>query len=264
MQQNGNTSGTNSSINETIKKVAVIIPCYNHGNFIKDCLDSVVQQDYVHKSIVVINDGSTDNSQEIIEQLINIEDKQNNIVVGTYQNISITILINNKSTGPSAARNKAIKFAWNLCDYIAVLDADDRYLPDKLTKCMSIFNNSQANVGLVYNDMLIQDLRNGKIVHEMREPFDRHRLEQECIISNAPIISKKALEVVGLYDEEMRTCEDWDLWLRITEKFVAIHVPEPLHLYSVTGFNASFTVPKEIWNQNWTKIHQRLRQRMGQ
>jgi len=88
-------------------------------------------------------------------------------------------------------------------------------------------------------------------------------LEKENIISNAPLINRLALEKVGLYEENLRTSEDWDLWLRITESFVAIHVPESLQVYSVTGENATQTVNREQWEKDWRTVYYRLQQRKG-
>lgn len=239
-------------------KVCVVIACHNHGSMIKECLESVEQQTYPFKFAVIVNDGSTDNSLEIIKSLIKIEDEKDNVTIGTFGDLSVTIFNNEKATGPSAARNKAIKATLEIADIYAILDADDRYLPNKLSYCVAMMKTDLNNIGIVYNDVFIHDLRNGKTILELREPFNRLRLTQEDIIPSASVINKKAIQAVGLYDEEMRTCEDWDLWIRITKKFMAIHIPEPLHIYTVTGFNSSFTVDQDIWNKNWNRIRQKL------
>ncbi|HCI69510.1 MAG TPA: hypothetical protein DHV30_02460, partial [Balneola sp.] len=118
-------------------------------------------------------------------------------------------------------------------------------------------------IGIVYTDAIIKNINTKTEIHEFRQPYNRQSLEMECIISNTPLISKKALSIAGGYDEEMRTCEDWDLWLRITENMVAIHIPETLHVYHVTGKNSSDVVPQEVWQQNWQKISQRIIQRQN-
>ena len=118
-----------------------------------------------------------------------------------------------------------------------------------------------SRTGIVYTDAVIKNLNTGTEVHEYREPFNRQRLERECIISNTPLINKTAFGKSGGYDETMRTCEDWDLWLRITEEFVAIHIPELGSVYHVTGRNSTDVVPIEIWQQNWAKIREKMAQR---
>ena len=70
-----------------------------------------------------------------------------------------------------------------------------------------------------------------------------------------------ALGYSGMYDEDLPPCEDWDLWLRITENFVAIHIPEPLQQYTTTGQNCSFTIPVAIWNEQRAKIQAKLNKR---
>lgn len=239
-------------LRKTNLRVAVVIPCHNHKSYILGALESVDEQDYPYKEIVVVDDASTDGLMEYLNTIV--------LKNGT----PIHKIRNEQALGPSGARNVGIKYIINSSnspDIIGVLDADDRYLSGKLSKSVPYIEKDPYFVGLVFSDLLIYDERTGRVVIEFKEPFDRSRLERECNISNAPLINKLALGLVGLYDEEMRTCEDWDLWLRITEKFVAIHIPEPLQLYNVTGFNASFTVPTEIWQKNWIRVQQKLRAR---
>ena len=226
-------------------RVTVIIPCHNHAALIQRAIDSVVAQDYRPLNIVVIDDGSKDNPESTIS---NIDKKD----------VELIFIRNESATGPSAARNKGIMEAWENTDVFMMLDADDYYLDGKIKKSVQKYEDNRKYVGIVYSDAIIENLNKGTKIHEFREPFSRDALERECIISNTPLVSKEAIKSCGMYDEEMRTCEDWDLWLRITETFVAIHLPEPLHVYSVTGRNSSDTVDKEVWQSNWQKIRQRL------
>lgn len=230
-------------------KVAVIIPCHNHADMVSDAIRSVEMQDYKAVKIIVIDDGSKDNPVEKIRE----EFKDSSL--------DIIILQNKMAVGPSAARNMAIKEAWDDSDLFMMLDADDLYLEGKISKSVEKFLEDPGSIGIVYTDAIIKNINTKTEVHEFRQPFCRDALEMECIVSNTPLVSKLALEKSGGYDEEMRTCEDWDLWLRITESFVAIHIPEALHVYHVTGQNSSDTVPKEVWQQNWAKINQRIQQR---
>ena len=227
-------------------RVTVVIPCHNHADMIVGAIDSVLSQDYKPISIVVMDDGSTDNVREAIKGK------------------EVCYLRNDNAMGPSAARNKAIEHMWDKSDVFMMLDADDRYLENKVSKSVSKFCEDKKHIGIVYTDAIIRNINTGTEIHEFREPYSRERIEQECIISNTPLISKEALAYSGGYDEGMRTCEDWDLWLRITEGFVAVHIPETLHVYSVTGKNSSDTVSKEIWNKNWEKIRQRINQRKNE
>jgi glycosyltransferase involved in cell wall biosynthesis len=236
-----------------ILTVTVVIPCHNHADMIGDAIDSVVSQDYRPINIVVVDDGSEDKPESVISQ--KAEDHQDDT------ELEIVSIKNPEPTGPSAARNKAIKHMWEQSDVFMMLDADDRYLDGKISKSVEKYLESPEHIGIVYTDAIIKNEKKGTSIHEFRAPFSKDALERECIISNTPLISKDALQRAGLYDEEMRTCEDWDLWLRITEFCVAVHIAEPLHVYSVTGKNSSDVVAPEVWQSNWSKIQQKIVQR---
>jgi glycosyltransferase involved in cell wall biosynthesis len=246
-----------------LPRVAIIVPCFNHGHYAQRCLDSIAEQDYKKKMIVIVDDKSTDDSLDIIQEIINakFDNKPCDGFIGEYKGIPVYLLINEENLKQSKTRNKAIKFIWDKTDLFAVLDMDDLYLPGKLSKGVYKWMEASEAIGLVYNDVLIRDERNDRVVYEAREPFTRIRIEQECMIANSPLINKKAFEVAGLYDEELTPCEDWDLWIRITERMVAVHIPEALQIYSVTGLNCSFTTPKESWQDNWRKVYEKMMSR---
>lgn len=239
-------------------RLGIIIPCYNHGKYLCKCINTVENQSFegIDHCIYISNEKSTDNSKEVILSLA-----QDFLPVGENLYFSekqkIAFYDNPNPRGPSAARNNLIKLGIQN-DAFAMLDADDYYLPGKIKKSIDILKSDIENIGIVYSDAIILNDMTGRMVNEFREPYSFKRIRQECIISNTPIINKKALEACGLYDETMRTAEDWDLWIRISKKFISIHIPEPLHVYRVTGKNASDVVPKEIWQQNWQKIRERV------
>jgi len=228
--------------------VTVVIPCHNHADMVGNAIDSVTMQDYRPLKIVVVDDGSTDNPEPVIRS------KEN-------QDVPIFLISNENPTGPSSARNAAIERMWEETDLFMMLDADDLYLKDKISKSVNKFLEHPEHIGIVYTDAIIRNIHTGTEIHELRMPYNRQDLESECIISNTPLITKQALANAGGYDEGMRTCEDWDLWLRITESLVAVHIPEPLHIYSVTGKNASDVVSSEVWHENWRKISMRIAER---
>lgn len=236
--------GGNSPLHDP--RVTVVIPCHNHAGFLERSVASAVSQAYPNKKIIIVDDGSTDESLSVAHSL---RDKSDGLV---------EVIHNESPTGPSAARNIAIKQSWENTDFYCMLDADDSYIEGKISKSVDIMAKDPYNIGMVYADVLLENFSDGTISLELRRPYDRKLLECNCIISNTPLINKLAFSQAGLYDESMRTAEDWDLWLRITEHFVAIHIPEPLSTYSITGFNASDTVDKSIWEANWEKIRQRI------
>ena len=225
-------------------RVTVIIPCHNHADMLRSAIESVLIQDYRPIKICIVDDGSTDNPKAVLESI--------------KSNVEISIITNESPRGPSAARNIAIDRMWDHTDLFVMLDADDLYLQGKISKSVKKFLEYPEHAGIIYTDAIIRNIHTKTEVREFRHYFDREELEIECIISNTPMVTKSAFESCGGYDETMRTCEDWDLWLRITENFMAIHIPEALHVYHVTGKNSSDVVPQEVWQENWAKINQKL------
>lgn len=263
MSVSSETSDTNSN-----PTVAVIIPCHNHSSYVGRAIQSVLDQDYPAKMLAVVDDGSTDDSFEVIKTFMDKETHQHEdedtsdiIITGVCQDVPMIIVHRPEARKQAAARNTAIKLAWQNADLFCPLDADDLFLPHKLTKCVAAYQKSPNFIGLVYNDVIIHDERDDTYVREFREPYNRELLELHCMIPNVSLVSKDALGYSGLYDEDLPPCEDWDLWLRITENFVAIHIPEPLHQYTTHGKNCSFTVSEDIWNEQRAKIHAKLMKR---
>jgi len=172
--------------------------------------------------------------------------------------ILIGLQINGKQAN---ARNMGISTTWNYCDYYCQLDADDEYLPHKLITMMRVMKTDQDNIGLVYNDVIIRNQITNVTTHEFREPYLYERLCQEDIISNQPLINKKALKEVGLFDKQLSVAEDWDLWLRIAQQYMCIHIAKPLQIYNVVPSSCTITVSKDRWNWCWTRIREKLQQR---
>ena len=191
--------------------VTIIIPCHNHADMIGDAILSVIEQDYRPIQITVIDDGSSDNPENKIAE------------IGEETEVPILVLRNESPTGPSTARNMGIGECWDNTDIFMMLDADDLYLQGKVSKPVEKYLEHPEITGIVYTDAIIENINTGTKVHEFRRAYDRSQLEQECIISNTPLISKQALANTNGYDDDMRTAEDWDLWLRITESLIATY-----------------------------------------
>jgi glycosyltransferase involved in cell wall biosynthesis len=226
-------------------------------------IKSVATQDYPYKFMVLVDDCSTDNSYDVVrEMLTDVKEDLKDGVRGLVDGLNVILLKNEKNMHQAKTINKAFRFAFETCHLFSILDADDEYLPGKLSKTVAKFLEDPLRIGLIYNDALIHHVETDTYVHEFRRPYDRSVLTRENIISNTPLINKLALQKVGLYDEDLTTCTDWDMWLRITEQFVAIHIPEPLHVYRVTGKNMTWTVPTEQWNKDRMVVHQKLVQRL--
>jgi len=203
--------------NVTKVDVSVIIPTYNYGEFIQDAIDSVLNQTYGNFEILIIDDGSTDNTKEII---------------GKYDDGRIRYFYK-ENEGPSAARNYGIKESKG--DYICFLDADDIFHPEKLSIQINQFNNNpEKNIGLIYSDYICIDKykRNIKYFKAKRfasqEQVINYLKKYNFINTSTVMIKREILDKVGYFDEGIRYLEDLDLWLRIGRLYNFSYVNKPL------------------------------------
>ena len=198
--------------------VSVVITCYNEESYIEQCFNSVVDQSVYQdiKEIFIIDDGSTDSSPQILN---NLKLKFNKLKVITTEGL-----------GQSAARNIAIKLCKS--EFIAFLDADDYWTKYKLKNQLEVFKNN-SSIGLVYGDFW--DFKNSDASDATCisvRSLNRYHTNQliEYFITDAPIIPstticrKKVFDTVGLFNEQLKTNEDNEMYLRIAEKWRHFHV----------------------------------------
>tara|TARA_R110002020_G_scaffold18912_2_gene65306 strand:- start:2487 stop:3281 length:795 start_codon:yes stop_codon:yes gene_type:complete len=259
----------------TFPSVTILIANYNDEEYLDRAIESAVNQDYPGPlNICIVDDGSTDGSWSIIETYISNPAKdtaQTSLDVifsqkeGGRFGATKIYAIKNKNSGPSEARNVGIRYMIEKTDIFAILDSDDEMYENKVSECIKVFEQGEGIVGAVYADYDTLHVNTGKIIREFKEPFSRRRLVRECIVHSGSLISKEALEVAlentGYYDKTMRTCEDYDLWMRISEKFIIAHVPKSLTLVRVTGDNSSFIVNQEVWQKNWMRVMEKMQAR---
>ncbi|MBN1217552.1 MAG: glycosyltransferase family 2 protein [Anaerolineae bacterium] len=208
--------------------VSIIIPTHNMARFIGEAIKSVLAQTFQDFEIIVVDDASTDNTAQVISKI---------------QDSRLNYLFHQKNRGPSAARNTGIGAAKG--EFIALLDADDLWLPTKLCKQLSLFQQD-PNLGIVYCgayevDTTSQILR--KYIPQKAWPkagaeaFERIARRDDFII--APLSSmtmrKACFDEVGLFDEQIVQAEEWDWTFRIAYKWNINFVPEPLVYYRMTG-----------------------------
>jgi glycosyltransferase involved in cell wall biosynthesis len=249
-------------------KVTVVIANHNYGKWLPEAIRSAVEDPWPNKLIVVVDDGSTDGSPHIVRSLMGdiqpwtSPDGQMVGIEGKYigADVPIRLVVMGKANGPSVARNVAIETTWQDTDYYAILDADDKFKPGKIEACVRRMMAAPEEIGAVYTDYDTVN-QSWVVTRVLKEPFNYNRLVRECIVHSACVINKKALEKVGVYDPELRTCEDYDLWLRISEKFLICHVPQSLMTVRVGDHDSTHTVQKETWNNNWQRVMTKLQQR---
>jgi glycosyltransferase involved in cell wall biosynthesis len=207
--------------------VSVIVPCYNHENYIKECLLSVINQSYKNIELIVIDDGSSDNSIQIINQLRT-----------DYE----FIFEAQANRGISATLNKGIqKYASG--KYISILASDDFWHPNKLEKQVAFmeFNkgfamvcsnsyivNSQSRVDTFFNEKLFDGLYS----------FNEIALGKCLIPALTVLIRRDTFDKVGYFDENL-LIEDLDMWLRISYSFKIGVLKEKLAYYRKHSTNVS-------------------------
>lgn len=203
--------------------ISIIIPAYNSEKTIDTCLNSVINQTYKGEiEIIVINDGSEDNTQKIVEEIINKNKK-----------LSIKI-INQKNAGVSKARNIGLKLANG--NYIALLDSDDEWLIDKLEKQLSVFNSDPevSFVGGLINENKIQ--KQELIIIPLKKLIFKNYFQPSTVI-----FKKNILETVGFFDENQNYAEEGNYFIRIAKHYKCVLLNEQLILYGQgkEGFGVS-------------------------
>jgi glycosyltransferase involved in cell wall biosynthesis len=192
--------------------VSVIIPTYNRGWVLREAIDSVLAQDFKDFELIVVDDGSTDNTGEILE---------------SYDQDLIVLRQSNR--GVSAARNRGIAAAAGRL--VAFLDSDDLWLPRKLSSQVDFFNSNPAALINQTEEIWIRNgVRvNPKIRHHK---FSGMIFEQSlglCLVSPSAVMIKRSLfDEVGVFDEDLPACEDYDLWLRISWRYPVHLIETPL------------------------------------
>lgn len=244
--------------------IAILICNYNYSQYIEAAIQSALDQTYENTSIVVVDDCSTDNSPQIISEKlfgsrndVQMRDAEQYTAMRCENKLAIKL---KQNVGPSEARNVGIQMSINGVDAYVILDADDIMLPNKVER-MQQYMWQSSEIGVVYADYDIYNVSTGTTVTEYKEPFDAGRLWQECIVHSGSMIRKQALLAVldenGYYDRTFRCCEDYDLWMRISKKFMIFHVPEVLTRIGIQPKSASLVVDKSIWERNWTRVHKK-------
>jgi len=247
--------------------VTVIIPCHNHAKWVNEAIDSVASQDYPHKQIVVVDDGSTDNSHlAVVNRMYRPKGPKEQgdpwIAVGklNHTNVEIAVLRFTEAKGPSRARNSGIAHTWSETDVFAFLDSDDLYEPGKIRKSIDVIKEDPMYIGAVYSDFDTFN-NDGFRLRQHKPSFSRQTLMSECIVNCDSLVTKHAIETCGAFDETLRVCEDYDMWLRISERFLISHIPEQLVRVRVGSHSATATVPTEQWKANYRRVFDKLKER---
>lgn len=196
--------------------VSVIIPAYNRAWILKEAIESVLKQDYNKFELIVVDDGSTDHTDEILNSY-------------TLKSCGMITVIRQEHRGVSAARNAGV--AASNGGLIAFLDSDDLWFPGKLTAQVDFFHQNPLAMICQTEEIWV---RNGRRVN----PGKKHKkysgmiFEKSlllCIVSPSAVMMRRSLfESIGGFDETLPACEDYDLWLRISCNLPIYLIEQPL------------------------------------
>jgi glycosyltransferase involved in cell wall biosynthesis len=193
--------------------VSIVIPTFNHAHFLKRALNSIQEQTYTNWEVIVVDNHSTDNTQEIIDSFTNLRIK--------YYKIHNNGVI-------AASRNKGLRESNG--EWIAFLDSDDWWSPDKLETCV---NEITEKIDFIYHDLkivgqkfsIINTLRSNRTRQVNKNPFLDMLINGNPISNSSVFVRKKLIDQVGFLNENivMIGAEDFNLWLKIakiTNKFL--------------------------------------------
>lgn len=196
--------------------VSVIIPSYNMARYVGEAIESVLAQTYKNYELIVVDDGSTDNTAEVVKK---------------YLKPQAVSYIHKENKGISVARNTGIKASRG--EFIAFLDADDIWLPEKLEHQIKFMDSDK--VGIVGCGAYIINEKGEIFDNFIKKTYPNRSLllgvlNMKNVVSGGSeaLARKKCFDVVGIFDENLKSSEDWDMWLRIAYHYDIVFVEKPL------------------------------------
>src|SRR3989338_6748904 len=219
----------------SLTTISVIIPTYNLSDYIENTLRSVFCQTVLPDEIVIIDDGSDDDTILIIERIYNEAPK------------GIVRLIRQERSGPGAARNRGILEAKG--NWISFLDGDDIWLPDKIEMVKQAIAEN-PDVVIVTHDEYEVDVTGTETLKRLHTYYDAQlplfsQLYRRCFLSTSCMTVKKdALIESGGFDKTLPSAQDYDMWLKLARIGNMIFIPVPLEKYILRPFSISTDITK--------------------
>jgi glycosyltransferase involved in cell wall biosynthesis len=196
------------------KKVSIIVTARNYGKYLPQALDSALGQTYDNFETIVVNDGSTDNTEEVLD---------------AYRGIARVVMLRLDGVGLAAAANRGIKESSG--DYIVRLDADD-WFDENLVAVLANYLDRMPDIGLVFGDYYTVDA-GGEIIGNLRRAKvndDVELLDRPCLAAGA-MYRRECFDEIQGYNESLRYQEDYDFWIKFIDKFKIHNVSLPLMYY---------------------------------
>ena len=203
-------------------KISVVMSVYNGEEYVRDAIDSILNQTYGNFEFIIINDGSKDGTFDILMEFL---EQDNRIVIINQENIGLT-----------KSLNRALRIIQTVSEeikYITRIDADDLWCKEKLQKQIR-FLDKNCQIGLV-GSMYEEIDRNGNIICAQRIPFiEADKDIRENIFKFNPffhssiLFKKEIIDVLGYYNEEFEFAQDYEYWIRIMSQYEVANIPEVL------------------------------------
>lgn len=192
-------------------KVSICIPTYNRKNYLRETIDSILAQTYKDYEIVIVDDGSTDGTEEMIKKLA----------------IPITYHWQ-KNRGDAAARNKLIELAQG--QYISFIDSDDLLMPDSIERMVKTLESENGDV-IVYGSYYRID-ENGRIYGKCRRKLrsgiiTKYLFQTVLVHSCGSMLPMSILKASATFDTSLRVCSDYDMWLQLSTQYRFVALPKP-------------------------------------
>ena len=200
------------------KKVSIIVTAHNYGKFLPQALDSALNQTYDNFEAIVVNDGSTDKTEEVLD---------------AYRENARVIVLKLDGVGLAAAANRGIKESSG--EYIVRLDADD-WFDENLLTVLANYLDRMPDIGLVFGDYYTVDAR-GEIIGNLRRAKvndEVELLDRPCLAAGA-MYRRECFDAIQGYNESLRYQEDYDFWIKFIDKFKVHNVSLPLMYYRQHG-----------------------------
>jgi glycosyltransferase involved in cell wall biosynthesis len=212
----------------------VVTASYNMAQYVCKAIDSVLGQDYPNIEVIVVNDGSSDDTPARLA----IYDHNDRVTVIHQQNMGQTVA---KNKGLAAARG----------EYVGFCDADNIWLPGKLA-CQVPLLRSRPEVGVVYGNIALIDGDGKPLPPPMTKRYSgwitAKLLVDNFVTFNSTLVPRKILEQIGGFDEELRMAIDYDLWLRISLEYEFLYVDRPMLEYRIWGGQMSHRTGERMDN----------------
>jgi glycosyltransferase involved in cell wall biosynthesis len=222
----------------TRPRVSVIIPAYNAARTVDQTLDSVLSQTFQDFEIVVVDDGSTDDTPAVLAR----------------RRARLRVLRKVNEGRPAAARNLGVRASCG--EYVAFVDADDTWHPDKLARQVAMLDRDPT-IGLVYTADATINARGDIVSVNPCPPGARGRIYDvlrvhNVMVGSSVVVRRDAFDQVGGFDQSLTSIENWDLWIRISSRWAIECIDEPLTFYRMHEGNRSGSV--QLRRQNIFRV----------